>query len=368
MMKRAIRNLVIWISAIAMLSACDGILLGETQEEIPEVPETPGVPDVPATYPRNLSWANIDTDGDGVGENYITSVKLQPCGDCYLYAATALVEARWQIDHKAQVSLNLSEQNVHNCMKIPCDGAGDLWWMLNYIRDFGVMLEENMPTGFWLPSCENCIGVAFGGLGFTSIANVPFYRIKKYNYLKASTDYSKRKDMLVAALQNGPVGIGVNAWGGYGNDHGILYCKGPHPSGHAVLVVGYLEYGAAFLVKNSHGEGRLITVVFDGGDKCGFASDIVTLPSDSVYVDWGGGAKYCYSSKDSDGDIIPDSHDNCPWDANAKQEDYDGDGWGDACDRCPNDRDWTGYYCSKQVTATSVVRDTVIEGTSFTKP
>lgn len=296
-------------------------------------------------YPKHLTWANIDLNGDGVGENYITSVKSQPCGDCYMYASLALVEARWQIDNRIQVSLNLSEQNIHNCMKIPCDGAGEVDWMLDYIKDYGVMLDENMPTGVWMPRCENCIGWTFGGLGPVEIKNVPFYKIKAYNTLEKPKAYIERKQILVSALQNGPVAVGVNGWLGYGNDNGMLYCKEEKPSGHSILVVGYLDYGSVFLVKNSHNEGKLIQMIFEGGDKCGFASVMNTLSTGSVYVEWGSGEKYCRSMVDSDRDGIPDAHDNCPWDANPKQEDFDGDGWGDACDRCPKEKDAFGFYC-----------------------
>jgi len=38
------------------------------------------------------------------------------------------------------------------------------------------------------------------------------------------------------------------------------------------------------------------------------------------------------ASLDVDGDIIPDSQDNCPDDANATQDDNDSDGLGDVCD------------------------------------
>lgn len=38
---------------------------------------------------------------------------------------------------------------------------------------------------------------------------------------------------------------------------------------------------------------------------------------------------------DADGDMIPDSCDNCPNTANAGQENSDGDSIGDACDNCP---------------------------------
>jgi hypothetical protein len=313
------------------------------------IPDMPSVPSVPNTtsYPRHLSWANIDTDDDGVGENYITSVKTQPCSDCYMYAALALVEARWQIDNKTAVSLNLSEQNLHNCMKISCSGAGDVWWVLNYVRDYGVMLEENMPSGLWLPWCENCVGTTVSGLGFISVRNVPFYRILKYDLI-ITKEYAKRKDILVAALQEGPVSVNVDSWYGYTNYNGTLYCnKNPVGSGHSILVVGYIEYGTAFLVKNSHG-GGLITMVFSSGEKCGFGSKILKLSPGSVYTQWGWGETYCYSNLDSDKDSVPDSHDNCPWDSNTDQKDYDKDGWGDICDKCPKDKDPFGYYCQKK--------------------
>lgn len=346
---RTVSSLVALVFLVATFAACDDesslpyvhVDSGVTDVGMPSVPNT-------TSYPRYLSWANIDTDGDGIGENYITSVKRQSCSDCYMYVATALVEARWQIDHKAAVSLDLSEQNIHNCMKIPCDGVGDLWWMFDYIRNYGVMPEENMPSGMWLPSCENCLGIAWSGIGPLSIRNVPFYRITKYDTLPFQKEYAKRKDALVAALQEGPVGIGINSWYGYTNYNGVLYCDDPKPvgSGHVVLVVGYLESGMAFLVKNSHGEGKLITMVFAGGDKCGFASEMIKLSPGSVYISWGWGETFCYSTLDSDGDGVPNSHDNCPWNSNADQMDSDLDGWGDACDRCPKDKGPTGYYCS----------------------
>jgi hypothetical protein len=40
---------------------------------------------------------------------------------------------------------------------------------------------------------------------------------------------------------------------------------------------------------------------------------------------------------DADGDGVPDSVDNCPFNANSDQSDIDGDGIGDVCDSCPND-------------------------------
>jgi hypothetical protein len=41
------------------------------------------------------------------------------------------------------------------------------------------------------------------------------------------------------------------------------------------------------------------------------------------------------TTRDADGDGIPDERDNCPGVPNPKQEDFDGDGVGDVCDLCP---------------------------------
>lgn len=45
----------------------------------------------------------------------------------------------------------------------------------------------------------------------------------------------------------------------------------------------------------------------------------------------------CAPSRDSDGDDVLDSCDNCPLDANADQIDTDADSRGDVCDPCPGD-------------------------------
>jgi hypothetical protein len=47
--------------------------------------------------------------------------------------------------------------------------------------------------------------------------------------------------------------------------------------------------------------------------------------------------------KDTDGDGIPDSSDNCVSVANPSQADSDADGFGDACDPCPATADPSGY-------------------------
>ena len=179
--------------------------------------------------PRSLSWANIDLNGDGIGENYVTSIKAQPCEDCSFYAALALVETRWQIDNGLNASLNLSEQNLHNCMKVTCDGTSDTWLALNHVRDWGVLPEENMPTGHWTSKCENCVGLVFSGIGILPVQSAPFYRIKKYDMFPVPKEYSKRKNMLVQLLQEGPAEPRVGRGDPFGQSGRVQLGRGRVP-------------------------------------------------------------------------------------------------------------------------------------------
>ncbi|MFH1193604.1 MAG: C1 family peptidase [bacterium] len=301
-------------------------------------------------FPKNLSWADIDLDGDGIGENYLTPAKVQPCADCFIYAATALVEAQWQIDHPSPFVLDLSEQNIHNCLRIPCDAKGDQRTILDYIRDFGLMLEEDSSTGKWRASCDSCDKQLETKNGFVPMEKAAFIRIKGFEAVELPVDYAKKKAVLVAALQKGPVIVNVVSWRGYKNDNGTLYCVNRQWSGHVVVLVGYKENGQVFIAKDSSKSygGALIDMAFDGGEECGFATMAHQIPAGGTYLSWGSGKSFCYSSGDLDSDGIPDSHDNCPIVPNPGQENADGDLLGDVCDPCPKTKDPDGFYCPRE--------------------
>lgn len=296
--------------------------------------------------PRNLSWANIDTNGDEIPENYIPSVKRQPCGDCFLYSAVGLLEIQFQIDHKVSSTLNLSEQSLHNCLRIACDGAGDQRIILNHIKDYGVMEEDYSKTGEWF-ECLSCLEYIYTGIGITQLRNIPFYTFRDYvEIVSPKMPYADRKMAMVAALQYGPLAMDISGWSGWRRDYDVLFCEKGDPSGHSLIVVGYENYGETFIVKNSHGEGTLLKMVFDGGDKCGFAHFAHQIAPGSTYISYGLGNKFCYSMRDGDGDRIPDAHDNCPYVKNSDQSNVDGDLLGDICDPCPKEyNSANGYYC-----------------------
>lgn len=44
------------------------------------------------------------------------------------------------------------------------------------------------------------------------------------------------------------------------------------------------------------------------------------------------------NGSDAHGDLVPDTRDNCPTEANARQEDRDKDGFGDVCDSKPKNK------------------------------
>jgi len=302
-------------------------------------------------YPLNLSWGDIDTDGDGVRENYITPIKYQPCGDCFIYAAVGLLEIQYQIDHKIQLGLNLSEQNIHNCLRTSCSANGDDRPILDYLRDYGVMTESYVSTGFW-GTCNNCYPFLLdGGTTITTVEHVPFFRLGSWYTVADHHAYDREtvRRKIVVARQKGPVSIHINGWKGLRRDGNIVYCAEENPSGHVVVVVGYRFHGKVLLVKNSHGEGGLFQLVYDDGgeDKCGIAALVNQITPGSTYSSWGSGEKFCYSTSDIDKDGIPDVHDNCPWTINPKQENMDKDMFGDDCDECPKDfNPTTGYYCA----------------------
>lgn len=286
---------------------------------------------------KNLSWANIDLNGDGIAENYVTSIKKQPCTDCFLHSAIGLLEIQYQIDYGKDISLDLSEQNLHNCLRISCSSTGDDRPIYEYFKKYGAIEEKYSKSEQW-GACENCSKYISINGNNTYIYQIPFYRIKEWKQItNPIMSHQDRKKALVEALQTGPVSA-YTAWG-YHKNGDIMYCVNGEAGGHMVIVVGYINYGEAFLIKNSHGEPGLLRLAFQGSEKCSFAIISSQISPKSTYVDWGSGENFCYSADDRDGDNVPDVHDNCPWKANPDQKNTDGDMFGDACDLCPENKD-----------------------------
>lgn len=322
---------------ILFLFSCGGTI-GSSTEMMP----TPS-----SGFPKNLSWGVIDTNKDGIMENYITPIKAQPCKDCYIYGAVALLEIQYQIDHGiTDFSLDLSEQSMHNCYRVACDALGDYRPFLDHFKNYGVLEEKYAKRGLW-GSCESCRSHLHNGTDYFPIDSIPFYRVGEWrNVIYFNMNYTDRKNALVAALQTGPVIIYVGGWNGYKKDGNIMYCSKVAGGGHIIVAVGYRNHGEAFLIKNSHGEKGVLKMAFKNGEKCRFADVASQIVPGTTYISYGSGEDFCYSTQDFDGDSVPDVHDNCPYHQNEDQKNTDGDMLGDACDPCPTK--WngnTGFYC-----------------------
>ena len=312
------------------------ILFSGCYEDVVEPESAPKL-----NYPVNLSWESVDLNNDGIKENYVTSIKKQRCGDCFIYAAIGLLEIQYQIDHQIQINLDLSEQSLHNCLRIQCNMGGDDRDILNYLQSFGVVEEQYDMTGFW-GACNSCPI-------FTNnivVEPMTFFYLggwKQITNVKMSAE--TRRLNIVEALQTGPITLEVESWSGLGLDGNTLYCIKKDISGHIIIVVGYESYGKVLIIKNSYGESGTLKLLFEDVEICGIGAISNQIVPFSTYSLPQKESKFCHSTQDSDMDGISDPEDNCPFDFNKDQKNTDNDLFGDICDIWPNDIS-NSFYCN----------------------
>jgi hypothetical protein len=288
----------------------------------------------PNYTPKDFSWENFK------GKNYITSIKNQQCSDCFIYSSVGGLEIQFKIDFELMGDLNLSEQSVHNCLRVSCNATGDSPGILEYLKN-GVVEEKRTPTNAW-DECINCSG---------DVSFIPFFYIKDWKLLSSDeTAYEDRKSILVESLKKGPLIVSVGNWYGYlwetdkNTGKHVGTCNGSKiKGGHSIIVVGYLNYGERFIVKNSHGEEQTILLNFKNGNECGFAYRIIQI--NGTGMKYGLGSTFCDYKGDIDGDGVPDPLDNCPWVRNPFQENIDNDLFGDRCDICPKTAGGGEFFC-----------------------
>ena len=119
----------------------------------------------------------------------------------------------------------------------------------------------------------------------------------------------------------GPLSVAMGVGSSYGGyfDGDIYRCTNDSGVNHGVIVAGYDDAGDYWIVKSSWGSGWN----GDGYFKVGYGECAI-----EQYVSY---ADVVFNG-DSDGDTVPNTTDNCPFDYNPDQTDTDGDGMGDACD------------------------------------
>ena len=211
--------------------------------------------------PSSFDWRN---------ENFVTSVKNQGgCGSCWAFAALGGVEAKIKIARNdSNFNVDLSEQDLVSC-GIPlgyydgsnggCSGA-TLEDPLNYTLNSGVVDEACFSYTATDTACSN-----------KCPSSRRLWKIDGYS----SVPQDKIKDYLVA---KGPLLVSIYVGGGYW-DGDVYNCLNPQESNHAVLLVGYNDTGAYWIVKNSWGS----TWNGDGYFKIGYGK--CNIEENPVYID-----------------------------------------------------------------------------------
>lgn len=225
------------------------------------------------TLPTSIDYTTTD---NSFGKIAVTDVKNQgQCGDCYTFAAAAIVEGQLALENGENEMVSLSEQQITDCVydddallnQNGCKG-GFINQALDYITAYGVatledypQLEETVDNG----TPGTC--TAYSNYNSKSMATdyTPYATIQQKGYAE-SCDETSTMDYL---NKYGPLGVAIIA----SSDYFQLYKSGIMTNeelkldttlskstcgsniDHAVTLVGYgSEDGVDYwLIKNSWG-------------------------------------------------------------------------------------------------------------------
>ncbi len=213
------------------------------------------------TPPSAFDWRNKD------GKNWLTPVKAQGnCGSCWAFASVGGVESKIKISRNdPSFDVDLSEQYlVADCSSAGHCGGGSRSAALQFIQENGIPDELCFPyQGADLPCSNRC-----------GNWNKRLWQIDGYTDYYRSTPDEEIKNSLV---EKGPLPAGM-LMDGYFDSNGIYRCNNPGRSPHAIVIVGYNDYGNYWIVRNSWGSGWN----GDGYFKIGYGECDILYTSNSI--------------------------------------------------------------------------------------
>lgn len=185
--------------------------------------------------PSSFDWRNKD------GKNWLTVVKDQEgCGSCWAFSAIGGMESKIKIaKNDSNFDVDLSEQYlVSDCYPSGSCAGGDEGAALNYVELNGITDEPCFSYEAIDNSCSNRCSSWYKRLWKVD-DYVPITKLDIKKYL----------------VEKGPLPAGMFYAGYWDGD--IFRCDETspyYPSGpHAIVIVGYNDYGNYWIIKNSWG-------------------------------------------------------------------------------------------------------------------
>jgi len=192
--------------------------------------------------PSKFDWRNFK------GENWMTPIRRQHCGDCWAFSAAGAVEANYKIEQgNSNVNPDLSEQDLVSCSGAGSCSGGKPFAALSYIKSTGICDESCFPeVGKDLPCSDK-----------RSDCGNKLWKINSYSRVTETTDEIKR-----ALICHGPLSAIIPTWE------------------HAIVVVGYDDTRTVWIFKNSWGGGFGY-----GGESGGYGALTYDKMTEFYYVD-----------------------------------------------------------------------------------
>jgi len=208
-------------------------LLGLLKREIPSENLIKPPTLKPGELPDSFDWRDYN------GYNWMTSIKNQPCGNCWAYSTLGIIEPKLRLTlNQPDIPMDLAEMFLTWCGRGACEG-----WSMN--SSFNFVLNKGVPD-------EGCIPAGTGACSDTcSNRYLRSIHITNWGaYISPSVSDIKEK-----IYNSGPISVTMTVYTdfSYYNSGVYRHVTGELEGYHAVLLCGWNDADSSWIGKNSWG-------------------------------------------------------------------------------------------------------------------